>query len=435
MKYLILSFILFFSLPEFNSQELYFPPLTGNTWETSPPATYGWCDEKIDSLYQFLEENGTKAFIILKDGRIVLERYFGDFTQLSPWYWASAGKTVTSFMVGIAQQEGLLSISEPTSTYLGEGWTSLTPEQEDNITVWHQLTMTSGLDDSGNLGCTESSCLTYLAEPGTRWSYHNAPYTLLDQVIEGATNTSLNNYTTLKLKQPTGMTGSFVQVESNNVFFSNARSMARFGLLTLNQGNWNGNQIMTDTEYFNQMINTSQDLNESYGYLWWLNGKESFMIPQVQIVFNESFAPNSPSDMVSGLGKDGQFLNVVPSENLVLVRMGEAPDESPVPFQFNDEIWEKVNNLVCNPVSNTNLSSSKFELAPNPSNGTFSIKTELPFSSIEIIDLKGKSLMKTEGINQNTYKVEANLSSGLYLVKTVFSNGQYLTNRLLINAD
>ena len=49
--------------------------------------------------------------------------------------------------------------------------------------------------------------------------------------------------------------------------------MARFGLLILNKGNWDGNQIMTDTNYFNQMLNSSQSLNESYGYLWWLNGK------------------------------------------------------------------------------------------------------------------------------------------------------------------
>ncbi|MBM3430824.1 MAG: serine hydrolase, partial [Bacteroidetes bacterium] len=92
---------------------------------------------------------------------------------------------------------------------------------------------------------------------GTRWAYHNGPYTLLGNVIENATGQTLNSYTTQKLKIPTGMTGTFYQVGYNNVFFSNARSMARFGSLILNKGNWNGNQIMTDTAYFNDMVNYS----------------------------------------------------------------------------------------------------------------------------------------------------------------------------------
>ncbi|HAT63910.1 MAG TPA: serine hydrolase, partial [Flavobacteriaceae bacterium] len=61
------------------------------------------------------DANDTKAFILLKDGKIVLEQYFDDFTAESNWYWASAGKTLTATMVGIAQQEGFLDITNPTS--------------------------------------------------------------------------------------------------------------------------------------------------------------------------------------------------------------------------------------------------------------------------------------------------------------------------------
>ncbi len=67
------------------AQALYYPPLFGNTWETISPSTLGWCEERIDSLYDLLEENNTKAFIILKDGKIVLEKYFGTFRQDSVW--------------------------------------------------------------------------------------------------------------------------------------------------------------------------------------------------------------------------------------------------------------------------------------------------------------------------------------------------------------
>ena len=55
---------------------MYFPPVNSNTWDTISPLQLGWCDNKIDSLYQFLDSTDSKAFILLKDGKIVLEKYF-----------------------------------------------------------------------------------------------------------------------------------------------------------------------------------------------------------------------------------------------------------------------------------------------------------------------------------------------------------------------
>ncbi|MBK6945841.1 MAG: serine hydrolase [Flavobacteriales bacterium] len=65
----------------------------------------GWCADQIPPLLQYLDSNNTKAFIVLKDGRIAIEHYFDTFTQDSVWYWASAGKSLTSFLVGLAQQD------------------------------------------------------------------------------------------------------------------------------------------------------------------------------------------------------------------------------------------------------------------------------------------------------------------------------------------
>ncbi len=93
------------------------------------------------------------------------------------------------------------------------------------------------------------------------------------------------------------------------------------------------------------MTTTSQQLNLSYGYLWWLNGKSSFMVPQTQIVFPGSMNPSAPNDMIAALGKNGQFVNVVPSMSLVFIRMGDAPDNSMVPFQLNEEIWKRLNRV------------------------------------------------------------------------------------------
>lgn len=178
---------------------LYFPPIGASTWETSTPESLGFNTAQIPALLDFLEEKNTRAFLVLKNGKIVMEHYFGsdlldsDFTKSSLWYWASAGKTLTATLVGIAQKENYLSLQDKTSSYLGAGWTSLTTTQENQITILNQLTMTSGLDDSGDVYCTLPSCLTYKAAPNTRWSYHNAPYTLLDKVIENATEQSFDN--------------------------------------------------------------------------------------------------------------------------------------------------------------------------------------------------------------------------------------------------
>jgi CubicO group peptidase (beta-lactamase class C family) len=351
MKYihLLLLFVLF-ACPTF--AQVYFPPTNGNTWETITPGELGWCEDQIPELFTFLESNNTKAFIVLKNGKIVIENYFGTFTQDSLWYWASAGKTLTSYLVGIAQQNGQLSINDLSSSYLGSGWTSCTASQENNITVRNQLTMTSGLDDGViDPYCTDPNCLIYSADAGTRWAYHNAPYTLLDGVLEGATGQTLNGLVFSALKQPTGMDGFFFQSGYNNVFLSTARSMARFGILMQNDGNWNGNQLMTDANYFQEMITPSQNLNNAYGYLWWLNGQSSYMVPGSQIELPGMLFPHAPSDVYAALGKNGQFLNVSPSEGLVFIRMGNAPDNSLVPFLLNDQIWEKLNYVMCTPVA------------------------------------------------------------------------------------
>ena len=217
------------------------------------------------------------------------------------------------------------------------------------ITVRHQLTMTSGLnDDVDDPYCTIDSCLLYLAEPGTRWAYHEAPYTLLRNIIENVSGVGINNYAHEKLISQIGMNGLFVTQGYNSLFISTARSMARFGLLMLSEGVWAGNQILADNNYFNTMINSSQNYNQSYGYLWWLNGKNSFMIPQSQYVFDGHLSPNAPVDMYAAMGKNGQLINVIPSENMVWIRLGGAPDEVLVPINLNNDIWAYINKLNCN---------------------------------------------------------------------------------------
>jgi CubicO group peptidase (beta-lactamase class C family) len=216
------------------------------------------------------------------------------------------------------------------------------------------------------------------------------------------------------------MSGSFVMVDNNNVYFSNTRSMARYGLLILNQGNWNGTPIMTDPNYFNAMVNTSQDLNKSYGYLWWLNGKVSYMVPGSQLVIPGALNPNAPDDMIMALGKNGQFINVVPSQNIVLIRMGDSPDNSLVPFLFNNDIWAAVNELVCDPVATTELEvHRRLLISPNPTEGVAVL--ELPEHSqgaeVRIYSSEGGLLRFFEAGERVVDLDWSGFSQGLYVVE------------------
>lgn len=415
----------------FTYGQIYFPPVQGSNWEKLSPDSLHWCSNKIDSLYTYLENNNTKAFLLLKNGKIVLEKYFGTHTETSNWYWASAGKSLTAFITGIALQEGKLTLSDVSSKYLGQGWTNCTSEKENLITIRHQLTMTSGLDDGlEDPYCTLKECLVYKADAGTRWAYHNAPYTLLDKVIESATGMSMNNYSTLKLKTQTGMTGLFVPSGYNNVFYSTARSMARFGLLMLNKGVWNGTVVLSDTAYFNQMTHRSQEINKAYGYLWWLNGSTDYMVPQSQFKFKGPLNPDAPADMYAAIGKNGQFLNVVPGEKMVWVRMGEAPENSDVPFLMNNEIWKYLNRLSCTPQA-LNQPCTKNKLIIENQKNTIRVAADESIRRIQIINSTGCIIGRFEP-NSNQFLIQnQQLANRFVLLKIETYSGVVSTHKVV----
>lgn len=324
-------------------ESMYFPPNNSSVWETKTIASLNWNQSAVQPLLDYLELKHTKSFIILINGRIVMENYFNSHTSSSLWYWASAGKTLTSTVTGIAQQENFLNINNRVSTYIGTGWTSESLEKENLITCKHLLNMSSGLDDA--LGDNvDPSNLQYKADAGTRWAYHNV-YVKLQDVVAQATNQTWSNYFNTKLRDKIGMNGSWFQSGDNSVYWSDTRSMARFGLLALNKGNWNGTQII-NTNYFNEATTTSQNINQSYGYLWWLNGKSSYHLPQSQLQFNGSIIPAGPADMFMALGKNDQKIYVVPSKKMVVIRMGDAADSvNPALSDFDNTLWQKINAL------------------------------------------------------------------------------------------
>ncbi len=415
--YLILCILL--SGTTIRAQSLYFPPLTGNNWDTIAPQRLGWCQERIDSLYNYLDTTGTDGFIILKDGKIVLEKYFGTFTQDSLHYWASAGKSLTAMMTGIAQEKGLLRITDTVSKHLGTGWTSEPADKEKLITIKHLLTMTSGMDDTPPLPCDNlddnKACLLYQTDAGTRWAYHTGPYRKLEDIITVVTGKTYTAATNDFIGDKIGMKGLWIQ----SVFYSKTRDMARFGLLTLSKGKWQNTSVLTDTAYFRAMTNSTQEFNPAYGYLWWLNGKSSIMYPGIPIAFPTALIPNAPADMFCALGKNDQKIYVIPSQNMVVVRTGESAFGRFAVSPYDDQLWDYINKLGEGCLASSAPSpvrSTSFRLFPNPANSFISFNgfAQASDKHFRIADLSGNILF--EGDTYNNSIDVSNLSSGMYFL-------------------
>jgi CubicO group peptidase (beta-lactamase class C family) len=413
-KILLLATICSFFSRASSAQSTYFPPNGSSVWDTTSYSSLGWCGgAAIDSLYNFLELRNSKSFMILHDGKIVLEKYFDGHGVDSNWYWASAGKTLIAMAIGIAQQNGQVNINNKVSNYLGTGWTSCTTAQEDSITLKDLLTMTSGLNDLVfDDNCVEDTCLKYLAPVNTRWAYYNAPYRLLQNVIDSATVPTCNAYLNQNIRNVIGMNGAMI----NFVNYSTTRSFARFGHLLLNKGKWAGVTLLSDTNYFNAMVNSSQSINPAYGYLTWLNGKSKYILPQSQLVFSGKLAPNAPDDMYAALGKDGQVINVVPSQKLVVVRMGNNPmDGSLVPTTFNNELWFYLNKIVCPPTAISSVQEKTISIYPNPANNQITV-ANAPINSTLLVYNQTGNLVHSVVLNSKQQVVDiSTLASGLYL--------------------
>lgn len=416
------------------AQNYYFPPVNNTSWSTTNPQLLGWKINLLPDLQTYLDSIHSKAFIVLKDGKIVLEYYFNGHDVSKPWYWASAGKSLTSTLVAFAEAEGKLKLEDATAKYLSAGWTSCDSTEESKIKIIHQITMTTGLNEKVSFDCTDPACLQCIAVPGVRWSYHNSPYTLLDPVLESATKMNLNQYFKTRLGDKIGMQGLYIQSGNNNVFYSTARSMARFGLFILAKGSWEKELVLQNASYLSKMSNSSQSLNPSYGYLWWLNGKEKFMLPGSQLVFNGSLVPTAPKDMFAALGKNDQKLYIVPSHGLVIVRMGDqagSKEDEAVPIGMDLVLWKKLSVIM-------NLGTLHTDRIPEirknkiiwNRQGNLVIDTYADIKSIEAVNASGQIVFK----GNSTHTISTgHWTSGIYFIKAVNKKGDVYINRILVD--
>ena len=284
---------------------------------------------KTENLDQFLEKNNTAAFIVIKDDILLYERYFNGYNHDSIVTSFSVAKSFGSALVGIAISEGLIhSLEDPLTKYIPE--LSQKDPRFQEIRLRHLVSMSSGIHYA-EIGLPWSDdAATYYAPdlrkvalssfidrpPGEEFLYNNFHPLLIGMVLERVSGMPVAEYLQEKIWKPLGMEapGSW-SLDSERSGFEkmesglNARAIdfARFGRLYLNSGNWNGVQIIPGSWVAESTgLDTTTDPVDFYQYFWWVDTK------------------NPARHAFYAAGKHGQYIYVVPGQNLLIVRFGKT---------------------------------------------------------------------------------------------------------------
>ena len=318
----------------------------GDTWDTISAADAGWDQAGLDRVVAFADERGTKALLLVSDGRIVLEHHVGGDAAYRQEV-ASCQKSIVALLVGIAVERSLLSLDDRVTDHLGPGWSAADAGQEELITIGHLLSMSSGLDAQ----------LRAVAAPGEVWSYNTNAYQKLRPVLEAAAAMPIDTVSTEWLWQPIGATsstwyerrgtGPLAQDGSGTPLWGlimGARDMARVGLLVERAGTFGDTRVLDRSVFLDDALRSSTTANPSYGYLWWLNGQDGFRLGVDGSLEPGPLIPSAPPDLVAALGKDDQKIYVSRSERIVLVRQGDSagPRSLETMSSFDNELWTHV---------------------------------------------------------------------------------------------
>jgi CubicO group peptidase (beta-lactamase class C family) len=282
-------------------------------------------------LDEFLRETDTLAFLVVHEDRLVYERYFEGATRESLQTSFSAAKSFVSALVGIAIDAGLIeSVDDRVTDYIPE-LASRDPRFRQ-ITLRHLLTMSSGIryrEGAGFPWPFGDDTYTYYgvdlrdlaltrvridAPPGVAWQYNNYHPLLLGLVLERVTGTSVSDFMARRLWQPLGAEADATwNLDSERSGFEkmesglNARPVdyARFGLLFLHNGEWNGRRIVSRDwvrEATGAEPATDPAYYYGYRYFWWID-------------------TNRPGSFYAR-GKYGQYIYVAPDADVIVVRLG-----------------------------------------------------------------------------------------------------------------
>ena len=324
----------------------------GAQWDTASPADVGLDPAVLDEIALTAGgEFDSNCFAVVRHGRLVGEWYWNGTNPSSAQEVFSATKSVTSALVGIAQANGDLDITEPASDFL----TAWQGTESEAVTIEDLLSNDSGREwspgiDYGQMALDEadksafSVGLGQMAAPDTLWAYNNSAIQTLSEVLQTATGVEPSEFAATELFGPIGMADSSINPDpaGNTLTFMGAqttcRDALRFGLLYLNEGNWDGTAVIPADYVQASVGQPSQELNASYGYLWWLNRRGQRVVDVLAPITEGStdntvtgqMVDGAPEDMYWASGLAGQWIQVDPGSDTVAVRLGPFGGDFPL---------------------------------------------------------------------------------------------------------
>ena len=267
---------------------------------------------------------GTFAVAVVYKGQLIAEHYRSDMNPRTKFLSWSMAKSFTNALVGILVQKGQLNIDEPLSI---EVWQA---DERKNITLSNLMRMNSGLkwnEDYGNSSDVNNmlhkfgDMANFTAQKPSEfpvdsvWVYSSGSTNLVSKIIRNAIGNDAEYFAFPRheLFNKIGMYSAVFEPDASGTFvgssylYATLRDYARFGLLYLNNGNWLGEQLLPENwgEYTTTVAKGS---NGQYGAFFWLNRSGDY--------------PGVPADMFCARGHDGQYIYIIPSKHLVVVRNG-----------------------------------------------------------------------------------------------------------------
>lgn len=295
-----------------------------NEWKTSLPQEQGMDPLLLEEMDRYIRDNNlpVHSVLIVRNGYLVHETYAKPYGPDSLFYIYSVTKSVVSALAGIAIEDGLLQLQEPPLLEILPPGILNTPDpRKERLNLEHLLTMTSGLQWEESLGSMRTAYespdfVEYMVNrplmwaPGTAYHYCSGCSHLITAALQAAVDGPLIDYAESKLLEPLGIENYLWETDSQGIplggwgLHMRARDMAKLGLLFLQEGDWEGEQIIPQ-EWV--MVSTAPQEEVpgiwDYGYHWWTH-------------------PQFPNYAAIGLG--GQAIMVFPARNLVIVFAAEG---------------------------------------------------------------------------------------------------------------